>query len=93
MKISLQFAEVANTLCLCKVNSAKYIAMTVEKKPVRRSPRGVMSDKPIYTRLTAEERANVLRISRADHCSTSSMTRRLILLGLAVYETQATACP
>lgn len=80
-------------MCLCKVNSPKYIVMTAEKKPLRRAPRGVMSDKPIYTRLTPEERANVLQISRAENCSTSSMARRLILLGLAAYEPQADARP
>lgn len=65
--------------------------MTSEKKPVRRAPRGVMSDKPLYTRLTPDERAEVLQISHAENCSASSLVRRLALLGLSVYKTKATA--
>lgn len=78
-------------MCLCKVNSPKYIAMTSEKKPLRRAPRGVMSDKPLYTRLTSSERAEVLSVSDAERCSASSVVRRLVLLGLSVYKAQAAA--
>ncbi|WP_150614833.1 hypothetical protein [Pandoraea terrigena] len=63
--------------------------MTSEKKPLRRAPRGVMSDKPLYTRLTSNERDEVLRVSDAERCSASSIVRRLVLLGLSVYKAQA----
>lgn len=63
--------------------------MTSEKKPLRRAPRGVMSDKPLYTRLTSSERAEVLSVSDAERCSASSVVRRLVLLGLSVYKAQA----
>ncbi|MCI3205846.1 hypothetical protein DBA20_12865 [Pandoraea capi] len=65
--------------------------MTSEKKPLRRSPRGVMSDKPLYTRLTSSERDEVLSVSNAERCSASSTVRSLVLLGLSVYKAKATA--
>lgn len=77
------------TICLCKVNSPKYIAMTSEKKPLRRAPRGVMSDKPLYTRLTSSERDEVLSVSNAERRSASSTVRSLLLLGLSVYKAKA----
>ncbi|MDN4572893.1 hypothetical protein DBB29_03865 [Pandoraea cepalis] len=52
----------------------------------RYAPRGVMTEKPLYIRLMEGERADVTNAANAESCSTSSMARKLILLGLDAYK-------
>lgn len=52
----------------------------------RYAPRGVMTDKPLYIRLMEDEREDVTSAASAERCSTSSMARKLILLGLVAYK-------
>ncbi|MCU9956869.1 hypothetical protein OEJ37_26250 [Burkholderia sp. BKH01] len=54
--------------------------MTTAKGP-RRSPRGTLSDKPVYVRLTSTERDELERFAAQRNRSISSMARELIRIG------------
>ncbi|MCW5171404.1 hypothetical protein B7L10_039465 [Burkholderia cenocepacia] len=54
--------------------------MTTPKGP-RRSPRGTMSDKPVYVGLTPVERGELEQLAAHRNRSISSMARELIRLG------------
>ncbi|WP_446325991.1 hypothetical protein [Burkholderia pseudomallei] len=75
-------------LLLCKVNEGKYTAMVNKKDPVRRSPRGVLSSKPVYMRLMPEERRTLEELSAAQNRSTSSVARMIYLEGVEQYRSK-----
>ncbi|MCA7981711.1 hypothetical protein LGM57_35825 [Burkholderia cepacia] len=54
--------------------------MTTAKGP-RRSPRGTLSDKPVYVRLTSTERDELEQLAVQRNRSISSMARELIRIG------------
>lgn len=54
--------------------------MTTAKGP-RRSPRGTMSDKPVYVGLTPTERDELEQLATQRNRSISSMARELIRIG------------
>ncbi|CAJ2849174.1 bacteriophage protein [Burkholderia pseudomallei] len=54
--------------------------MTTAKGP-RRSPRGTMSDKPVYVGLTPIERDELEQLATQLNRSISSMARELICIG------------
>ena len=54
--------------------------MTTAKGP-RRSPRGTMSDKPVYVGLTPAERRDLEMLAVQRNRSISSMARELIRIG------------
>ncbi|CAI8734741.1 MULTISPECIES: hypothetical protein [Burkholderia cepacia complex] len=54
--------------------------MTTAKGP-RRSPRGTLSDKPVYVRLTSTERDELEQFAALRNRSISSMARELIRIG------------
>ncbi|KVU55395.1 hypothetical protein [Burkholderia cepacia] len=54
--------------------------MTTAKGP-RRSPRGTLSDKPVYVRLTSAERDELEQFAAQRNRSISSMARDLIRIG------------
>ncbi|WP_059541881.1 hypothetical protein [Burkholderia diffusa] len=54
--------------------------MTTAKGP-RRSPRGTLSDKPVYVRLTSTERDELEQFAAQRNRSISSMARELIRIG------------
>ena len=82
----LQFANMANTIGLCKVNEGKYTVMPRKKTPITRSPRGVLSSKPVYMRLMPDERRTLEELSAAQNRSTSSVARLIYLEGLERYQ-------
>ncbi|KVX12202.1 hypothetical protein WL02_02190 [Burkholderia ubonensis] len=55
--------------------------MTTAKGP-RRSPRGTMSDKPVYVGLTPTERDELEQLAAQRNRSISSMARELIRMGV-----------
>lgn len=59
--------------------------MTGKKIPTRRSPRGVLSSKPVYMRLMPEERDQLEKLSALQNRSTSSVARLIYLEGVAGY--------
>jgi hypothetical protein len=59
--------------------------MTDKKIPTRRSPRGVLSSKPVYMRLMPEERDQLEKLSALQNRSTSSVARLIYLEGVARY--------
>jgi hypothetical protein len=59
--------------------------MTDKKIPTRRSPRGVLSSKPVYMRLMPEERDQLEKLSALQNRSTSSVARLIYLEGIAGY--------
>lgn len=77
---------------MCKVNSPKYIAMTLKRTPIRRAPRGVLSSKPVYMRLMSDERRELEQIAHGARCSHSSIARQIYLLGVAMYRSQLNQC-
>ncbi|MDF3821692.1 hypothetical protein P3G55_17440 [Leptospira sp. 96542] len=54
----------------------------MEKAAKRRSPIGVVSEKPIGLRLMQEEKARVVALAEAEVRSVASMSRLLVLKGL-----------
>ncbi|MBN3782938.1 MULTISPECIES: hypothetical protein [Burkholderia] len=50
-------------------------------KGARRSPRGTMSDKPVYVGLTPVERGELEQLAAQRNRSISSMARELIRIG------------
>jgi hypothetical protein len=71
---------------LCKVTEGKYIAMLRKKAPVTRSPRGVLSSKPVYMRLMPDERRTLEALSTSQNRSTSSVARLIYLEGVTRYQ-------
>lgn len=59
--------------------------MTKAKAPVTRSPRGVLSDKPVCVRLLPEERTKLERLAVSENRSVSSLARLVLLAGLEAY--------
>lgn len=64
--------------------------MLRKKTPVTRSPRGVLSSKPVYMRLMPEERRLLEELSAAQNRSTSSVARLIYLEGIESYKAKAT---
>ncbi|SUX30173.1 hypothetical protein [Chromobacterium vaccinii] len=56
------------------------------KKPTRRSPAGLQSDKPVAVRFTEDEKAELLELSRKEYRTMSSMVRIIYLLGLEQFK-------
>ncbi|KWC22742.1 hypothetical protein WL48_18655 [Burkholderia ubonensis] len=54
--------------------------MTTAKGP-RRSPRGTLSDKPVYVRLSTAERDELEQLAAERNRSISNMARELIRIG------------
>lgn len=77
-------------MCLCKVNEGKYTAMLRKKAPVTRSPRGVLSNKPVYMRLMPNERRTLEELSASQNRSTSSVARLIYLEGVKRYQAKVT---
>lgn len=77
-------------MCLCKVNEGKYTAMLRKKAPVTRSPRGVLSNKPVYMRLMPDERRALEKLSASLNRSTSSVARLIYLEGVERYQAKVT---
>lgn len=77
-------------MALCKVNDRKYIAMLHKKIPVTRSPRGVLSSKPVYMRLMPDERRELEKLSASLNRSTSSVARLIYLEGVDRFRTNVT---
>jgi hypothetical protein len=75
---------------LCKVNEGKYTAMLRKKAPVTRSPRGVLSSKPVYMRLMPTERRALEELSAFLNRSTSSVARLIYLEGVERYRAKVT---
>ncbi|CAB5285389.1 hypothetical protein IST455A_04798 [Burkholderia multivorans] len=75
---------------LCKVNEGKYTAMLRKKAPVTRSPRGVLSSKPVYMRLMPDERRALEELSTFLNRSTSSVARLIYLEGVERYRAKVT---
>lgn len=64
--------------------------MTKAKAPVTRSPRGVLTDKPVFVRLMPEERKKLERLAVSENRSISSLARLVLLAGLEVYKSRST---
>ncbi|KVN74476.1 hypothetical protein WM34_06990 [Burkholderia ubonensis] len=62
--------------------------MTTSKGP-RRSPRGTMSNKPVYVGLTPTERGELEQLAAQRNRSISSMARELIRIGASHLRTIA----
>ena len=65
--------------------------MLRKKTPVTRSPRGVLSSKPVYMRLMPEERRLLEELSAAQNRSTSSVARLIYLEGIENYKAKTTS--
>jgi hypothetical protein len=65
--------------------------MLRKKTPVTRSPRGVLSSKPVYMRLMPEERRILENLSAAQNRSTSSIARLIYLEGIENYAAKITS--
>ncbi|WP_138243297.1 hypothetical protein [Ralstonia mannitolilytica] len=65
--------------------------MTTPKLPVARSPRGVLTRRPLVTRLMPDEQAAVEARAKKQRCSLSSMARLLIIKGMAADASQPTS--
>ncbi|MCR4465862.1 hypothetical protein [Burkholderia sp. SCN-KJ] len=59
--------------------------MVKKKAPIRRSPRGVLSNKPVYMRLMPDERRTLEELSACQNRSTSSVARLIYLEGVEQY--------
>ncbi|KVD05139.1 hypothetical protein [Burkholderia ubonensis] len=59
--------------------------MLRKKAPVTRSPRGVLSSKPVYMRLMPDERRALEELSAFLNRSTSSVARLIYLEGIERY--------
>ncbi|UEP52049.1 hypothetical protein LMA00_21720 [Burkholderia ambifaria] len=64
--------------------------MLRKKVPVTRSPRGVLSSKPVYMRLMPDERRVLEELSAAENRSTSSVARLIYLEGIEQYRAKVT---
>ncbi|WP_269503756.1 hypothetical protein [Burkholderia sp. IMCC1007] len=62
--------------------------MLRKKAPVTRSPRGVLSSKPVYMRLMPDERRTLEELSAFLNRSTSSVARLIYLEGVERYRTK-----
>lgn len=62
--------------------------MTPKKAPVTRSPRGVLSSKPVYMRLMPDERQVLEQLAGIQNRSTSSVARLIYLEGVEQYRTK-----
>ncbi|KUZ46103.1 MULTISPECIES: hypothetical protein [Burkholderia cepacia complex] len=60
--------------------------MLRKKAPITRSPRGVLSSKPVYMRLMPNERRTLEELSAAQNRSTSSIARLIYLEGVERYQ-------
>jgi hypothetical protein len=60
--------------------------MLRNKPPVRRSPQGVLSSKPVYMRLMPDERRALEELSTSQNRSTSSVARLVYLQGVDRYK-------
>ncbi|MGO4813345.1 hypothetical protein AB4156_27765 [Cupriavidus sp. 2MCAB6] len=58
--------------------------MSITKHLVSRSPRGVLTSKPIYTRLLPSEQAEFEARAMSEGRSLSNMARLFILMGMRV---------
>jgi len=63
--------------------------MTQAKTPRTRSPRGVLSDKPVCVRLLPEERQKLEQLAIKENRGMSSLARLLLIAGMAVYESRS----
>ncbi|GAA0832610.1 hypothetical protein [Cupriavidus pauculus] len=63
--------------------------MIQAKTPRTRSPRGVLSDKPVCVRLLPAERKKLEQLAVKENRSVSSLARLVLLEGLAVYESRS----
>ncbi|VBR08900.1 hypothetical protein [Burkholderia pseudomallei] len=64
--------------------------MLRKKAPVTRSPRGVLSNKPVYMRLMPDERRALEKLSASLNRSTSSVARLIYLEGVERYQAKVT---
>lgn len=64
--------------------------MLRKKAPVKRSPQGVLSQKPVYMRLMPDERRALEELSEVLNRSTSSVARLLYLQGVEQYRANVT---
>ncbi|MDN7492507.1 hypothetical protein QZM35_32780 [Burkholderia sp. AU45274] len=64
--------------------------MLRKKAPVKRSPRGVLSSKPVYMRLMPDERRALEELSAFLNRSTSSVARLIYLEGVEGYRAKVT---
>lgn len=62
--------------------------MTPKRAPVTRSPRGVLSSKPVYMRLMPDERHMLEHLASVQNRSTSSVARLIYLAGVEHYRTK-----
>ncbi|WP_084460983.1 hypothetical protein [Curvibacter gracilis] len=65
--------------------------MTSQVQAARRSPRGVVTEKPIPIRLLPAERAEVAAIAQSESRSLASMSRLMLLRGLADFRAKNAA--
>lgn len=59
--------------------------MLPTKLPIKRSPQGVLSSKPVYMRLMPSERHRLDELSAAQNRSISSIARLVFLAGIDQY--------
>ncbi|MFL9993066.1 hypothetical protein PQR34_19590 [Paraburkholderia sediminicola] len=59
--------------------------MPLKKAPTTRSPRGVLSSKPVYMRLMPDERYMLEQLAGIQNRSTSSVARLIYLEGVEQY--------
>ncbi|MEM5451876.1 hypothetical protein [Paraburkholderia guartelaensis] len=64
--------------------------MLRKKPPITRSPRGVLSSKPVYMRLMPDERRTLEELSASLNRSTSSVARLIYLEGVERYQAKVT---
>ncbi|MBY8610594.1 hypothetical protein K7N18_37905 [Burkholderia arboris] len=64
--------------------------MLRKKAPITRSPRGVLSSKPVYMRLMPDERRALEELSAFLNRSTSSVARLIYLEGVERYRAKVT---
>lgn len=65
--------------------------MSLKHAPVTRSPRGVLSSKPVYMRLMPDERRTLQWLSAVQNRSTSSIARLVFLEGIDSYRERIVA--
>ena len=54
-------------------------AAIMNKQPISRAPRGVVSARPVYVRLMPAELETLTQLARQQNCSLASMARRILL--------------
>jgi hypothetical protein len=59
--------------------------MLPPKPPIKRSPQGILSTKPVYMRLMPDERRRLDELSAAQNRSISSVARLVYLEGIDQY--------